>query len=45
MVAGKVIQKYQNACCEQLWQQKGAPKSPEEERVGKRGWLDAGHPE
>ena len=33
MVAGKVVQKYQNASCEQLWQQKGASKSPEEERV------------
>ena len=28
MVANKVIQKYQSASCEQLWQQKGAPKSP-----------------
>jgi hypothetical protein len=33
MVAGRVIQKYQNASCEQLWQQKGAPKSAEEQRV------------
>ena len=33
MVANKVIQKYQSASCEQLWQQKGAPKSPEEEKV------------
>ena len=33
MVAGKVIQKYQSSSCEQLWQQKGAPKSPEEQRV------------
>ena len=33
MVANKVIQKYQNASCEQLWQQKGAPKSEEEQRV------------
>ena len=32
-VADKVIQKYQSASCEQLWQQKGQPKSPEEERV------------
>ena len=32
-VADKVIQKYQTASCEQLWQQKGQPKSPEEERV------------
>jgi len=33
MVAGKVVQKYQNASCEQLWEKKGAPKSPEEQRV------------
>ena len=33
MVANKVIGKYQNASCEQLWQQKGAPKSEEEQRV------------
>ena len=33
MVAGKVIQKYQGATCEQLWQQKSAPKSEEEQRV------------
>ena len=33
MVANKVIQKYQSASCEQLWQQKGAPKSPEEEKA------------
>jgi len=37
MVANKVIQKYQNATCEQLWQEKaqgqGKPKSPEERRA------------
>ena len=33
MVANKVIQKYQGATCEQLWQQKGQPKSPEEEKA------------
>ncbi len=33
MVAGKVIQKYQSASCEQLWQQKGEPKTMEEQRV------------
>jgi hypothetical protein len=33
MVADKVIQKYQGMSCEQLWQQKGQPKSPEEQRV------------
>jgi hypothetical protein len=32
-VANKVIQKYQQASCEQLWQQKGKPKSAEEQRV------------
>jgi len=30
-VAGKVIQKYQQSTCEQLWQQKGEPK-PEMEQ-------------
>jgi len=33
MAVQKVIGKYQNASCEQLWQQKGAPKSEEEQRV------------
>jgi hypothetical protein len=33
MVANKVIGKYQSASCEQLWQQKGQPKSPEEEKA------------
>jgi len=33
MVADKVIGKYQNASCEQLWQQKGEPKSAEEQRA------------
>ena len=33
MAAQKVITKYQNASCQQLWQQKGKPKSPEEQRV------------
>jgi hypothetical protein len=32
-VAEKVIQKYQSATCEQLWQQKSQPKSEEEQRV------------
>jgi hypothetical protein len=32
-VANKVIQKYQGMSCEQLWQQKGQPKGPEEQRV------------
>ena len=33
MVANKVIQKYQSASCEQLWVQKGQPKSPEEQKA------------
>jgi hypothetical protein len=33
MVAQKVITKYQSSSCEQLWQNKGAPKSPEEQRA------------
>jgi hypothetical protein len=32
-VAGKVVQKYQGSSCEQLWEKKGAPKSPEEQRI------------
>jgi hypothetical protein len=32
-IAEKVVAKYQNASCEQLWQQKGEPKSEEEQRV------------
>ena len=32
-VAEKVVQKYQSSSCEQLWQKKGQPKSPEEQRV------------
>ena len=32
-VADKVIQKYQNSSCEQLWIQKGEPKSEMEQRV------------
>jgi len=33
MVAQKVIQKYQNATCEQLWEQKGQPKSAQEQEA------------
>ncbi|MCI0353628.1 MAG: hypothetical protein L0099_01125 [Acidobacteria bacterium] len=33
MVAQKVIQKYQQSTCEQLWQKKGQPKSPREQEV------------
>jgi hypothetical protein len=33
MVADKVIQKYQNSSCEQLWQKKGKPKPAMEQKV------------
>ena len=33
MVANKVIQKYQQSTCEQLWQQKSQPKSPKEQEI------------
>jgi hypothetical protein len=33
MIADKVIQKYQQASCEQLWQQKGQPKSAQEQKA------------
>jgi hypothetical protein len=33
MVANRVIQKYQQATCEQLWQDKGKPKPEMEQRV------------
>jgi len=33
MVANKVVQKYQSASCEQLWEKKGEAKSAEEQRV------------
>lgn len=32
-VAGRVIQKYESATCEQLWESKGKPKSEQEQRV------------
>jgi len=32
-VANKVVQKYQSASCEQLYERKSQPKSPEEQRV------------
>jgi hypothetical protein len=32
-VADKVIQKYQNSTCEQLWQKKGKPKSEMDQRA------------
>jgi len=33
MIANKVIQKYQQSTCEQLWQQKSQPKSPKEQEI------------
>jgi len=33
MVASNVTQKYQQATCEQLWQQRGKPKSPQEQEI------------
>jgi hypothetical protein len=32
-VANKVIQKYQQSTCEQLWQKRGQPRSQQEQRV------------
>jgi len=33
MLADKVIQKYEQSTCEQLWQQKSAPKPPMEQEM------------
>ena len=33
MVANRVIQKYQQETCEQLWESRGKPKSPEEQNI------------
>jgi hypothetical protein len=33
MVANNVIAKYQNASCEELWEQKGQPKTAEQQQV------------
>lgn len=33
MIADKVIQKYQQSSCEQLWQQKSEQKSPREQEI------------
>jgi hypothetical protein len=33
MVANRVIQKYQTASCEQLWENRGKPASEEEQRA------------
>lgn len=32
-IASKVVQKYQNSSCEQLWQRRGQPDSPREQEV------------
>jgi hypothetical protein len=32
-IAEKTVQKYQGATCEQLWQAKGQPHSPEEQKM------------
>ena len=32
-IADKVIQKYQQSTCEQLWQQKAQPKPPMEQEI------------
>ncbi len=33
MIANNVIQKYQNSNCEQLWEQKGKPKTAQEQEA------------
>lgn len=33
MIAGKVIDKYQQSTCEQLWEARGKPKSAQEQEV------------
>lgn len=33
LVAEKVVQKYSQATCEQLWEQRGKPKSQQEQEV------------
>ncbi len=33
MIADKVIQKYQSASCEQLWKEKGQPKTDQEKEA------------
>ena len=33
MVAGKVIQKYQMSNCEQLWEARSKPKTPQEQEM------------
>ena len=33
MLAGKVVQKYQQSTCEQLWEERGKPKPPKEQEM------------
>ena len=33
LIADKVVQKYQSSTCEQLWEQRGKPKSADEQQV------------
>jgi len=33
MMADRVVQKYQQASCEQLWEQRGKPKSQQEQEL------------
>jgi len=33
LVAEKVVQKYQSSTCEQLWEQRGKPKSAQEQEM------------
>jgi hypothetical protein len=33
MLAGKVVQKYEQSSCEQLWEKKGQPKSQKEQEA------------
>jgi len=33
MIAGNVVQKYAQSTCEQLWEQRGKPKSAQEQEV------------
>jgi len=42
MIASKVVEKYQNATCEQLWAQRGQPKSPMEQDVIQKLRADPG---
>jgi hypothetical protein len=41
MVAEKVVGKYQSSTCEQLWEQRGKPKSAQEEHIVKLLRSDA----